>query len=177
MSNNVEKVKRIQRGVSTLSSLQVDSISSMGGGHVDGAGLVVQYVETSDDNVASGGISTNSTSFVSTGITLSFTPEFIGSKVCVDYVGSMGSATGNTAMAITLYKDGTQAMGGFGLGFVDSQDGYVAYGKTGGQYIFTTTSLTTIEFTVYARKSKGTGSVTPVFVNSSYTLSATEIAQ
>ena len=26
-----------------MSSLQVDSISSMGGGHVDGAGLVVQF--------------------------------------------------------------------------------------------------------------------------------------
>ena len=145
------------------------------GHNLHAKGHVVQCVETSVSN--SPQIDIGSDSFVSTGITLSFTPEFIGSKVFVEYVSSMGYVPADAAIRITLFKDGVIAMGGYGLGYVNSPDGYAAYGKTGGQYIFTTTSLTTIEFTVYARKSKGTGSVTPVFVNSSYTLSATEIAQ
>ena len=171
MSNNVEKVKRIQRGVSTLSSLQVDSISSMGGGHVDGAGLVVQYVETSDDNSAA--ITVTSTSWATTGITVSITPKFVGSKVCVDYTGSMAYAQANTTMHITLFKDNVRAMGIYGLGHLEGK----IYSPSGGQYTFTTTSLNTIELAVYARRANGTGTVYPVHQETSYVLSATEYAQ
>ena len=159
-----------------MSSLQVDSISSMGGGHVDGAGLVVQYVETSDDNSASN-ISTTTSSFVSTGITVSITPKFIGSKVCVDYTGSMGAVPANNNMDVTLFKDNVQAMGNFGLGYLSGGASDSSYGPLGGQYIFTTTSLSTIVFTVYFRKNSGGGDVTVCHNNASYTLSATEYAQ
>ena len=159
-----------------MSSLQVDSISSMGGGHVDGAGLVVQYVETSDNDVVTS-IDIDSTSFVSTGITLSFTPKFIGSKVCVEYRGSMAKVLANATLSLTLFKDGVQAMGNYGLGFLDGRSGFDMFTPAVGQYIFTTTSLTTIAFTVYARRGTGTGDVRPVVNASSYIFSATEYAQ
>ena len=162
-----------------MSNLQVDSISSMGGGHVDGAGLVVQYVETSDDYVATA-IEISSTTFVSTGITLSFTPEFVGSKVCVGYTGSMASAPSTDALAISLYKDGVRITGQYGLGYLEG-DGQTnsrpSFGSVGGQYIFTTTSLSTIVFTVYAKRPSGTGTAIAAYQHSSYTLSATEYAQ
>ena len=59
-----------------MSQLQVDSISSMGGGHVDGAGKVVQFkeaVNTTEITIASG---------VTTSIlTLNFTPKFSDSLI------------------------------------------------------------------------------------------------
>ena len=162
-----------------MSNLQVDSISSMGGGHVDGAGLVVQYVETSDDYVLST-INITSTSWTTTGITLSITPKFIGSKVCVDYKGSLADAQNNTSMDLTLFKDGTQAMGGVGLGYAISRTNNTEYGPVGGQYVFTTTSLSTIALTVYAKTNAvgvGGGSGSPFTAGSSYVFSATEYAQ
>ena len=159
-----------------MSSLQVDSISSMGGGHVDGAGLVVQYVETSDDNVATG-IEISSDTWTTIGITLSFTPRFIGSKVCVEYVGSVAYVPASNIMNITLFKDGVQAMGNYGLGYVKGTSADSVYEEVGGQYTFTTTSLNTIVFTVYAMRYSGVSPVRPVHGNSSYIFSATEYAQ
>ena len=146
------------------------------GHNLHAKGHVVQCVETSDSDVAAG-ISTSSDSFVSTGITVSITPEFIGSKVCVDYTGSLASVQTNSTMAVTLFKDGTQVMGRSGLGFLISSDSYDNFAGVVGQYTFTTTSLTTITFTVYARRNGGNGVVYPVNGASSYRLSATEIAQ
>ena len=163
-----------------MSSLQVDSISSMGGGHVDGAGKVVQYVETSSPDAPSHIIIT-STSFVSTGITLSITPKFIGSKICVDYKGSMGfvrlaDSGGKEVVTITLFKDGVQVLGDYGLGYLEATE-HNLYLPVGGQGVFTTTNLTPLEFTVYARKGKGDKEGYPVHDKSSYVFSATEIAQ
>ena len=155
-----------------MSSLQVDSIASMGGGHVDGAGKVVQYVETSDDNVAST-INVNSGTYVSTGITLSFTPKFIGSEVCVEYVGSMAYVAPERSMDVTLFKDGVQAMGDYGIGYLEGK----IYSPLAGQYTFTTTSLTTMVFAVYARRGGMDAGTYPVHNKSSYVLSATEYAQ
>ena len=161
-----------------MSSLQVDSISSMGGGHVDGAGKVVQYVETSDADVPNY-ISITSSSFVPVGITLSITPKFIGSKICVDYKGSMGfvaGGAGREAMTMTIFESGVQVLGDYGLGYVEGYD-LPMYTPVGGQGVFTTTNLNPLEFTVYARKGKGDKEGYPVHDKSSYVFSATEIAQ
>ena len=163
-----------------MSSLQVDSISSMGGGHVDGAGKVVQYVETSDPDVPSQ-IAINSTSLVSTGITLSITPKLIGSKICVDYKGSMGhvglsaNSGSRDGMQLTLFESGVQVLGENSLGYIESYN-LPSFAQVGGQGVFTTTNLNPLEFTVYCRSNNGNG-VVPSYVSSSYVLSATEIAQ
>lgn len=59
-----------------MSSLQVDSISSMGGGHVVGAGLVVQFkeaVNTTAVDIAEG--------VTATILTINFTPKFSDSLI------------------------------------------------------------------------------------------------
>ena len=146
------------------------------GHNLHAKGHVVQCVETSDSDVARY-ISTSSTSFVATGITVSITPQFIGSKVFVDFKCSMAFSPANSGMAVTLFEDGVQATGDYSLGYVLSQSTDTEYSPIGGEYVFTTTSLAEIEFAVYARADAGTDAVTPVFIKSSYILSATEIAQ
>jgi hypothetical protein len=158
-----------------MSSLQVDSISSMGGGHVDGAGKVVQYVETSNPDTPDM-VAITSTSYVSTGITVSITPKLIGSKICVDYKGSMAYVPVNsTSMTLTLFESGVQVLGNYGLGYL-SEGGVSMYSSIGGQGVFTTTSLNPLEFAVYCLCSNG-NAVYPFHGFSSYVLSATEIAQ
>jgi hypothetical protein len=151
----------------------------MGGGHVDGAGKVVQYVETSSPDAPA--IIITSTDWVSTGIIVSITPKFIGSKICVDFKSSLGfvdasgSTTSEAVMSLTLFESGVQVLGKYGLGYLNASlepDTSVL----GGQGVFTTTNLNPLEFTVYCKSHIGTV-VYPVHPTSSYVLSATEIAQ
>ena len=76
-----------------MSSLQVDSISSMGGGHVDGAGKVVQFkeaVNTTEVTISSGATATI--------LTLDFTPKFSDSLIlCQGF--HTGDGTANQANA------------------------------------------------------------------------------
>ena len=68
-----------------MSSLQVDSISSMGGGHVDGSGLVVQF----DSSTTTAKQTFSSTSNVTcTVLSISnFTPKFSNSKLIIELNG------------------------------------------------------------------------------------------
>ena len=161
-----------------MSSLQVDSISSMGGGHVDGAGLVVQYVETSVPNSATK-IESNSDSFVNSGIEVAITPAFIGSKIFVNYTGSMASVPPNHRMSVSLFESSTQVTGDYGLGYVDGRpsDTKTTYSPVTGNYVFTTTSLSPLNFAVWFYRAEGTAAVTLVHYSSAYILSATEYAQ
>ena len=74
-----------------MSSLQVDSISSMGGGHVDGAGKVVQFKEavlTTETTVAD--------NIKATIITLNFTPKFSDSLILCQGFHSNDCCTSTT---------------------------------------------------------------------------------
>ena len=65
-----------------MSNLQVDSISSMGGGHVDGAGKVVQCVYHEWDDITE----TTASSFSPVaGSKISFTPKFADSLLVIIY--------------------------------------------------------------------------------------------
>jgi len=59
-----------------MSSLQVDSISSMGGGHVDGAGKVVQFKEAVNETATT--IASGTTATI---LTINFTPKFSDSLI------------------------------------------------------------------------------------------------
>ena len=94
-----------------MSSLQVDSISSMGGGHVDGAGLVVQTVFTTSTTAST---STSIYSWVpSTMLDTSFTPKFSNSLIVVEVNLQVrfSSNTANTGCAIRI-KSGSNVIGG-----------------------------------------------------------------
>jgi hypothetical protein len=74
-------------GDSTMSSLQVDSISSMGGGHVDGAGKVVQCVYHQWNDITT----TTSSAFSGViGSKISFTPKFANSLLVIIYDFALG---------------------------------------------------------------------------------------
>ena len=158
-----------------MSSLQVDSIASMGGGHVDGAGLVVQYVETSVSKVVTP-IDTSSSSFVNSGIEVAITPTFIGSKICVNYTGSLAAVNPNHRLAVALFESDIKLAGNYSIGYLSS-DGSTVYSPVTGSYVFTTTSLSPLNFAVWIQRAAGTGSVTFTHGSSSYILSATEYAQ
>jgi hypothetical protein len=70
-----------------MSHLQVDSISSMGGGHVDGAGKVVQVVQAESTTRVE--ITTSAGTWIDCGAVLNITPTFSNSKVYLS-----NSATG-----------------------------------------------------------------------------------
>ena len=91
-----------------MSSLQVDSISSMGGGHVDGAGLVVQTVYHDWNDIT---VRTASGFGPAAGSTISFTPKFADSLLVIIYDFSFAvewvSGVVQTAGAAAIYHDGT----------------------------------------------------------------------
>ena len=91
-----------------MSSLQVDSISSMGGGHVDGAGLVVQCVYHQWNDVT---VRTSSGFGAAAGSKLSFTPKFADSLLVITYDFSFAvewvSGIVHTGGAAKIYHNGT----------------------------------------------------------------------
>ena len=85
-----------------MSSLQVDSISSMGGGHVDGAGLVVQFkeaVNTTAVTIADG--------VTTTIITLNFTPKFSDSLILCQGFHSDDAAVAAASYCYSVIYAGT----------------------------------------------------------------------
>jgi hypothetical protein len=72
-----------------MSSLQVDSISSMGGGHVDGAGKVVQF-----ENAVLETQTTISDNTTATLLTINFTPKLADSLILVQAFHSHDSCGG-----------------------------------------------------------------------------------
>jgi len=124
-----------------MSSLQVDSISSMGGGHVDGAGKVVQFkeaVNTTETTIAS--------STKTTIATLNFTPKFSDSLILVQGFhsnDSCGSATTTNYCNCKIYAGTTEGVnsGRVGYGITKEVDARFQYGYTGTIASWGTTSL------------------------------------
>jgi len=75
-----------------MSSLQVDSISSMGGGHVDGAGKVVQFKEAVTGTETT--IANNTTAII---LTLDFTPKFSDSIILCQAVHNQDACGSDAA--------------------------------------------------------------------------------
>ena len=91
-----------------MSSLQVDSISSMGGGHVDGAGKVVQCVYH-QWNV--GTVTTSNSFGPAADSKISFTPKFANSLLVIIYefflTAEWLSGSIETGGAFKILHDGT----------------------------------------------------------------------
>ena len=115
-----------------MSQLQVDSISSMGGGHVDGAGLVVQFKEAVNETsitIASG--------VTTTILTLNFTPQFSDSLILFQGFHSNDRPLSASSYCRSLIYAGTTEVGraeavGYGItklkeaGFQPSYSGSIA---------------------------------------------------
>jgi hypothetical protein len=162
-----------------MSSLQVDSISSMGGGHVDGAGKVVQFV--SDINTSSTGIVTTSAAPVFSGIGVTITPKFIGSRIVVSFDAPVTSVTEVADFGIScklydlLFNLLTES---FWINQTAQAGVLRIYQGLSLNYEVVTTSLTPLTFNIYLNKF-GTG-LSDAYLrwpNTSTSLTATEIAQ
>jgi len=123
-----------------MSQLQVDSISSMGGGHVDGAGLVVQYQEAVNETPVT--IANGATAKI---LTLNFTPKFSDSLILCqafhshDACASTGINFGNSM----LYAGTTQVGRADAVGYNITKlgDARFTYGYSGSIASWGTTSL------------------------------------
>jgi hypothetical protein len=86
-----------------MSSLQVDSISSMGGGHVDGAGRVLQVVQADKTTRLE---TTANLVWIDCGAVLSITPTFSNSKVYLSNSATgIMRATGHLTVALRLLRN------------------------------------------------------------------------
>jgi len=112
-----------------MSSLQVDSISSMGGGHVDGAGKVVQFKEavTGTETTVSSGTTTTIT-------TLNFTPRFSDSLIlCQGFHSSDATGDATSYGYSYIYAGTTRVAVGNAVGFhlANQESARFQYGYSG----------------------------------------------
>ena len=123
-----------------MSSLQVDSISSMGGGHVDGAGKVVQFKEAVNETqvtVADGATATI--------LTINFTPKFSDSLILCQAFHSNDRSSGTAPNhGHSILYAGTTQIGrtdGIGYNITKTNDARFQYGYSCSVDSWGTTSL------------------------------------
>jgi len=80
--------------------------------HIDTIGKVLQVVTFKSGAI---NVTTTSSSFVTTGVTISITPQFSDSKILLAFTGHFGQDTGNQAVSVALFR-GTVA--GTNLGVI-----------------------------------------------------------
>ena len=122
-----------------MSQLQVDSISSMGGGHVDGAGLVVQYQEAVNETPVT--IANGATAKI---LTLNFTPKFSDTLILVQGFHSQDKTTSEDSFGISNIYVGATEVGlahGVGLGITKSASARFVYSYSGSIASWGTTPL------------------------------------
>ena len=123
-----------------MSSLQVDSISSMGGGHVDGAGLVVQFKEAFHQTEV-----VIAKDVITTIVTLNFTPKFSDSLIlCQGFHSSDAAVSGAASRGYSyIFAGTTQVAVANEIGYLTTKqaDARFHYGYSGSIPSWGTTSL------------------------------------
>ena len=162
---SVIKVNEIQNaagGVPTASDLGLNV-----------TGSVLQAVR--NGNLNSGMIETTSTSFVSSGIYVDITPKKIGSTILVDFYSGMTQQVNTGEMYAKMYVNGSElgSQGVWAAGYSNSGELYhsVAHSSS-----MTTTSLTPLRFEVYFKSTDSGGTSRIAHSQTSYAVTATEIA-
>ena len=122
-----------------MSSLQVDSIASMGGGHVDGAGKVVQFKEAVNTTEVT--IAEDTTATI---LTLNFTPKFSDSLILCQGFHSQDRAVGVNSHSKTFIYAGPTEVGradGVGSGITKAPNSRFQPSYSGSIASWGTTSL------------------------------------
>ena len=128
-----------------MSSLQVDSIAAIGGGHVDGTGEIVQFKQAV--NTTSTTISSGTTTTI---LTLNFTPKFSDSLILCQGFHSNDSAVSSSSYGNSyIFAGTTEVAAAYAVGYkiaratVDgsSADARFQYGYSGSIASWGTTSL------------------------------------
>lgn len=162
------------------SILKVDQIQLADGSTPTAADLGLNVSNTPLQIIRTSGfspsaITTTSTSYNSTGISVTITPKEIGSKILIDVLVSMSVKSTGGDGTTTIYMNGSSMpeLSSFPLGYVTPTQSYTpsVNGTT-----YTTTSLDPLTFTLYMRSSDG-NIYYAIHNASSYSITATEIAQ
>lgn len=136
-------------------------------------GSVLQVVSANLTNT----VSTSSSSFVTTGLSVSITPKFSTSKIFVVVGGGSmyNNGTGGQQACTTIYRNGTNLAGSNGLSLAYASTNYVQCPVSMSIYDSpATTSSTTYE--VYFASVNVAGTIQLVLSNSKMTITLMEIA-
>ena len=92
-----------------MSTLRTNTIESLTGKRLLGTTGSILQVVAADTTASTGEITTTSTTFVSTGISISITPISATSKLLVIFVGNakFTSGTGDDGSSYKIYRDGS----------------------------------------------------------------------
>jgi hypothetical protein len=133
------------------------------------SGRVLQVVSATTTN-SGGSISTTSTSFVTTGFSLTITPSSSSSKIYL-IANTVGQST-NTNSQQTIYRGATNLGGSSGMSQTNLENRWIPYSLT---YLDSPATTSATTYTIYYRQS---GSGTSYFGGDGNTLSfsAMEIA-
>ena len=123
-----------------MSSLQVDSIAAIGGGHVDGTGEIVQFKQAVNTTLTT--ISSGATTTI---LTLNFTPKFSDSLIlCQGFHSSDAATSGAASRGYSYIFAGTTEVGraeAVGYKITKTADARFQYGYSGSISSWGTTSL------------------------------------
>ncbi len=92
-----------------MSTLRTNTIESLTGKRLLGTTGSILQVVASDTTASSGEITTTSTTYVSTGVSISITPISASSKLLVVFIGNgkFIGGSGDDGSAYRIYRDGT----------------------------------------------------------------------
>ena len=158
MANGTLKVSNIQTssGSGTITIGQSgETVTIPSGVTMSGMGKVLQVVF----NSYSTGTSTTSSTFVTTNLSASITPSSTSSKILVIFnINSISANATGTSAAISLFRDSTQ---------IYSPEEYVVYNNSassnysnsGGNYLDSPASISSINYNLQFKRSLGAGTV------------------
>ena len=136
-----------------MSTLYVDNLQPNLGSGVHIAGHVIQVATTS----VQGNITTTTSAFVDTGISLSFTPKSAISKLIITLQGGRPYIYGGQQQDVKLFQDGSQ------IGSTTDARWEALYSQTGGihvahsaMYVLNADSTTARTYSVKFRTNTGT---------------------
>ena len=122
-----------------MSSLQVDSIAAIGGGHVDGTGEIVQFKEAVTTTQTT--ITDNTTTTI---LTINFTPKFSDSLILCQGFHSNDRASASGSYCSSLIYAGTTEVGrasAVGFHITKTTDARFVYSYSGSIASWGTTSM------------------------------------
>lgn len=151
----------------------ISGLSNVGGIASAQSGSIIQTVQ----GTLSSSFSTTSTSYVTTGLTASITPQFSTSKILVIANGCTYYSGGTGASYWTLYRNSTNLEITSGRGFLELNIPTSNTGQTIGiSYLDSPATTSSTSYTVYAR-TPSANSITLATDGSTATITLLEIAQ
>lgn len=162
------------------SIIKVDTLQTAAGGVPTAADLGINTTGTVLQAVRNGSryashVGTTSTSFVASGIYVDITPKKIGSTILVDFYSGMVHQITTGEMYAKMYVNGSE-LGSQGVWAAGYSNSGVIYHSISFGSSMTNTDLTPLRFEVYFKTTDSSGTSLIAHSQTSYAVTATEIA-